>query len=90
MARQEVIDTGTLVSFCPIDAHVELVFAEGIKTRLLSDKLTPGTGYFPRPGEIGLVVGGPDFSVGGQFIMWEVYVGGSNWWFTEDHLVAKE
>ena len=82
------IEPGVLVSFCSVETSADLVFAEGLASRHLIDRVMPGRGYFPQPGEVGLVVGGPT-SPGGIFTMWEIYVGGRNLWFTEDHLILK-
>lgn len=85
-----MIEAGVLVSFCPVETGVDLLFAEGLVSRNLMDRIMPSRGYFPQPGEVGLVVGGPEKDTGGRFTMWEVYVGGRNLWFTEDHLVPKD
>jgi len=84
------IEVGVLVSFCPVETSVDLTFAEGLISRNLMDRIMPGKGYFPQQGEVGLIVGGPEKDTGGRFTMWEVYVGGRNLWFTEDHLVPKD
>jgi hypothetical protein len=83
------IEPGVLVSFCSVETSVDLVFAEGLVSKDLTDRIMPGRGYFPHPGEVGLVIDGPEKDTGGRFTMWLVYVGGGNWWFTEDHLVPK-
>jgi hypothetical protein len=85
-----MIKIGVLVTFCSVETSVDLVFAEGLVSRDLTDRIMPGRGYFPHPGEVGLVVGGPELDTGGLFTMWEVYVGGRNLWFTEDHLIPRE
>jgi len=82
-----MIEPGVLVSFAPVETSVDLVFAEGLISRDLMDRIMPGRGYFPQKGEAGLVVDGPEFDTGGRHKMWLVYVGGRNLWFTEDHLV---
>lgn len=84
-----MIEPGSLIIFCPIETSVDLVFAEGLVSRDLIDRIMPGRGYSPSPGEVGLVIDGPEFDTGGTYKMWLVYVGGANWWFSEDHLVPK-
>ena len=83
-----MIEPGVLVDFCHTETSVDLIFEEGLVSRDLMDRIMPGRGYFPQPGELGLVVGGPEKDAGGRFTMWLVYVGGRNLWFTEDHLVV--
>jgi len=84
-----MIEPGVLVTFCTVETSVDLVFAEGLVSKDLMDRIMPGRGYCPQSGETGLVVGGPELDTGGRFTMWLVYVGGSNWWFTEDHLMIR-
>ena len=85
-----MIRPGVLVDFCHTETSVDLVFAEGLVSRDLTDRIMPGRGYFPHSGEVGLVVGGPELDTVGRFTMWEVYVGGRNLWFLEDQLVPRE
>jgi hypothetical protein len=84
------IEPGVLVTFCHVETSVDLVFAEGLMSRDLTDRIMPGRGYFPHQGEVGLVIDGPEKDTGGRFTMWLVYVGGGNWWFADEHLIEKK
>lgn len=83
---------GSLVSFVTIDARIDTIEPMGLKERNLITRLyTSGGGaYNPGPGEMGLVVGGPEWpEFGGKVRLWEVLVGGNKWWFDEEHLLVS-
>lgn len=82
------VTVGSLVAFVTVDRGIDVEAPSGTLTKKPSDRLSPSTVCYPRPGEVGLVVAGPDTSVGGRFKIWQVLVGGSTWWFNDDEICA--
>jgi len=82
------VKIGKLVRFVTVDRGIDIDAPSGTLTKKPSDRLSHTTAYYPRPGEVGLVVAGPDTSVGGKFKIWHVLVGESMWWFNDDEICA--
>ena len=81
------IRVGDLVSFVTVDRGIDVDTPSGTLTGNMSDRLTASRTYYPKPGETGLVVAGPERSYENSFTIWHVLVGGSRWWFTDDEIV---
>lgn len=88
----EQVSIGSLVSFVTIDGRIDTIEPVGLKDKKLVRRLyaDKGNTYHPKPAEMGLVVSGPEWPEGGGKVrLWEVLVGGGNWWFDEDHLLVS-
>jgi hypothetical protein len=82
------VAVGSLVAFVTVDRGIDIDTPSGTLTRKMSDRLTRSRVYYPGPGEVGLVVAGPETAEDAGFRVWHVLVGGSNWWFTDDEIVC--
>lgn len=89
----EKVAVGALVSFVTIDGRIDIIEPMGLRDRKLARRLYASSGntYTPKPGEIGLVIGGPEWPESGGVAvrLWHVMVGGGKWWFDEDHLLVS-
>ena len=90
----EQVCLGSLVSFVTIDGRIDTIEPMGLSDRKLARRLyTPsGNTYIPKAGEMGLVVGGPEWPESGGVTvrLWHVLVGGGKWWFDEEHLLVSQ
>lgn len=83
------IKAGKLVSFMIVETQIDVIEPIGLPDRKLVNRLVDRGGlYHPVPGEIGLVIRGPECPEESNSVrLWEVLVGGRQWWFDEEHLV---
>lgn len=89
MGEQPTI--GSLVSFVTVDGRIDTIDPVGLREKKLTLRLTHGENlYHPEPGEMGLILAGPEWPEEGNGIrLWEVLVGGKKWWFDEDHIMVN-
>ena len=81
-------EVGDLVAFVTVDRGIDIDSPSGTLTGNMSDRLSGARTYYPKPGETGLVVAGPERSYENSFKIWRVLVNGSMWWFTDDEIVS--
>jgi hypothetical protein len=84
------VTVGSLVSFVTVDRGIDIDTPSGTLTTSMSDRLNASRVYYPKPGETGLVVAGPEKSYENHFKVWHVLVNGSMWWFVDDELVVLD